>query len=59
MIFSSLLLPSRFSHLLLYSGKTGQFLQLITYTSLTLLALQCFMQIPFAYIPSHGKNLSQ
>ncbi|XP_044066352.1 piezo-type mechanosensitive ion channel component 2 [Siniperca chuatsi] len=34
-------------------GKTGQFLRLITYTSLTLLTLQCFMQIPFAYIPSH------
>lgn len=36
--------------------KTGQFLQLIIYTSLTLLTLQCFMQIPFAYVPPHGKN---
>lgn len=35
--------------------KTGQFLRLIVYTSLTLLTLQCFMQIPFAYIPPHGK----
>ncbi|CAJ1085575.1 piezo-type mechanosensitive ion channel component 2 [Xyrichtys novacula] len=34
-------------------GKTGQFLRLIIYTSLTFLALQCFMQIPFAYIPPH------
>uniref|UniRef100_UPI0037E7B47C piezo-type mechanosensitive ion channel component 2 n=1 Tax=Semicossyphus pulcher TaxID=241346 RepID=UPI0037E7B47C len=34
-------------------GKTGQFLRLIIYTSLTLLTLQCFMQIPFAYIPPH------
>ncbi|KAI3357269.1 hypothetical protein L3Q82_015721 [Scortum barcoo] len=34
-------------------GKTGQFLRLIVYTSLTLLTLQCFMQIPFAYIPPH------
>ncbi|XP_075882351.1 piezo-type mechanosensitive ion channel component 2 [Nelusetta ayraudi] len=33
--------------------KTGQFLQLIIYTSLTLLTLQCFMQIPFAYVPPH------
>ncbi|KAI9531017.1 hypothetical protein NQZ68_000509 [Dissostichus eleginoides] len=32
-------------------GKTGQFLRLIICTSLTLLTLQCFMQIPFAYIP--------
>ncbi|KAK5863316.1 hypothetical protein PBY51_000354 [Eleginops maclovinus] len=32
-------------------GKTGQFLWLIICTSLTLLTLQCFMQIPFAYIP--------
>ncbi|CAG03237.1 unnamed protein product [Tetraodon nigroviridis] len=31
-------------------GKTGQFLQLIVYTSLTLLSLQCLMQIPFSYI---------
>ncbi|XP_074537420.1 piezo-type mechanosensitive ion channel component 2 [Halichoeres trimaculatus] len=34
-------------------GKTGQFLRGIIYTSLTLLTLQCFMQIPFAYIPPH------
>ncbi|XP_060912625.1 piezo-type mechanosensitive ion channel component 2 [Labrus mixtus] len=34
-------------------GKTGQFIRLIIYTSLTLLTLQCFMQIPFAYIPPH------
>ncbi|XP_078109982.1 piezo-type mechanosensitive ion channel component 2-like [Sander vitreus] len=34
-------------------GKTGQFLRLIIYTSLTFLTLQCFMQIPFAYIPPH------
>ncbi|XP_034551393.1 piezo-type mechanosensitive ion channel component 2 [Notolabrus celidotus] len=34
-------------------GRTGQFLRLIIYTSLTLLTLQCFMQIPFAYIPPH------
>ncbi|XP_028266562.1 piezo-type mechanosensitive ion channel component 2 [Parambassis ranga] len=32
-------------------GKTGQFLRLIIYTSMTFLTLQCFMQIPFAYIP--------
>lgn len=31
-------------------------MQLVIYTSVTLLALQCFMQIPFAYIPTHGKN---
>lgn len=36
--------------------KTGQFLRVIIYTSLTLLTLQCFMQIPFAYIPPHGKS---
>ncbi|XP_078144364.1 piezo-type mechanosensitive ion channel component 2 [Centroberyx gerrardi] len=34
-------------------GKTGQFLLLIVYTSLTFLTLQCFMQIPFTYIPLH------
>ncbi|KAE8293253.1 Piezo-type mechanosensitive ion channel component 2 Protein FAM38B [Larimichthys crocea] len=34
-------------------GKTGHFLQLIIYISLILLSLQCFMQIPFAYIPPH------
>ncbi|XP_070695122.1 piezo-type mechanosensitive ion channel component 2 [Pempheris klunzingeri] len=34
-------------------GKTGQFLLVIICTSLTLLTLQCFMQIPFAYIPLH------
>ncbi|XP_030590436.1 piezo-type mechanosensitive ion channel component 2 [Archocentrus centrarchus] len=32
-------------------GKTGQFLRLIIYTSAIFLTLQCFMQIPFAYIP--------
>ncbi|KAM6924897.1 piezo-type mechanosensitive ion channel component 2 [Xenentodon cancila] len=32
-------------------AKTGQFLRLIIYTSVTFLSLQCFMQIPFAYIP--------
>lgn len=37
-------------------GKTGQFLRLIIYTSLTFAALQCFMQIPFTYIPPHGKK---
>ncbi|XP_077465770.1 piezo-type mechanosensitive ion channel component 2 [Stigmatopora argus] len=31
-------------------GKTGGFLRRIIYTSLTFLTLQCFMQIPFAYI---------
>ncbi|XP_036961535.1 piezo-type mechanosensitive ion channel component 2 [Acanthopagrus latus] len=34
-------------------GKTGDFLRLIIYTSFTLLILQCFMQIPFSYIPLH------
>eukprot|EP00066_Takifugu_rubripes_P026302 XP_011615568.1 PREDICTED: piezo-type mechanosensitive ion channel component 2-like [Takifugu rubripes] len=34
-------------------GKTGQFLRLIVYTSLTLLTLQCLMQIPFTYIHPH------
>ncbi|KAL6119927.1 uncharacterized protein ACO6RY_04388 [Pungitius sinensis] len=34
-------------------GKTGQFLRRLIYTSLTFLTLQCFMQIPFAYIPPH------
>ncbi|KAM7412257.1 hypothetical protein PAMA_021957 [Pampus argenteus] len=33
------------------NGKTGQFLRVIVYTSLIFLTLQCFMQIPFAYIP--------
>ncbi|KAK7884332.1 hypothetical protein WMY93_027455 [Mugilogobius chulae] len=33
-------------------GSTGQFLRMIIYTSVTFLALQCFMQIPFAYIPT-------
>ncbi|KAM9855188.1 piezo-type mechanosensitive ion channel component 2 [Aulostomus maculatus] len=31
--------------------KTGQFLRTVIYTSVTFLSLQCFMQIPFAYIP--------
>ncbi|GAA6220059.1 piezo-type mechanosensitive ion channel component 2-like [Lates japonicus] len=34
-------------------GNTGQFLRLIIYTSLIFLTLQCFMQIPFAYVPPH------
>ncbi|KAM6930104.1 piezo-type mechanosensitive ion channel component 2 [Lycodopsis pacificus] len=34
-------------------GKTGEFLRQLSYTSLTFLTLQCFMQIPFAYIPPH------
>ncbi|XP_026188600.1 piezo-type mechanosensitive ion channel component 2 [Mastacembelus armatus] len=34
-------------------GKTGQFLRIIAYTSVTFLTLQCFMQIPFTYIPPH------
>ncbi|XP_015233211.1 PREDICTED: piezo-type mechanosensitive ion channel component 2-like [Cyprinodon variegatus] len=34
-------------------GKTGQFLRIIIYTSLTFLTLQCFMQIPFSYLPPH------
>ncbi|XP_023283479.1 piezo-type mechanosensitive ion channel component 2-like [Seriola lalandi dorsalis] len=34
-------------------GKTGQFLRLIICTSVIFLNLQCFMQIPFAYIPPH------
>ncbi|KAM9342468.1 piezo-type mechanosensitive ion channel component 2 [Pholidichthys leucotaenia] len=38
-------------------GKTGQFLHVITYTSLTFLTLQCFMQIPFAYIPPHVSGI--
>uniref|UniRef100_A0A8C8DUD1 Piezo-type mechanosensitive ion channel component n=1 Tax=Oryzias sinensis TaxID=183150 RepID=A0A8C8DUD1_9TELE len=29
-------------------------MRIIIYTSVTFLALQCFMQIPFAYIPPHG-----
>lgn len=42
--------------LLLSLGKTGQFLRLIVYMSFNFLTLQCFMQIPFAYIPPHGKD---
>ncbi|XP_035801250.1 piezo-type mechanosensitive ion channel component 2 isoform X1 [Amphiprion ocellaris] len=38
-------------------GKTGQFLRSIIYTSVTFLALQCFMQIPFAYIPPHASGV--
>ncbi|XP_053280799.1 piezo-type mechanosensitive ion channel component 2 [Pleuronectes platessa] len=34
-------------------GKTGKFLLVIIYTSLIFLTLQCFMQIPFTYIPQH------
>ncbi|XP_072771947.1 piezo-type mechanosensitive ion channel component 2 [Nerophis lumbriciformis] len=36
--------------LLTMKGRTGQFLRWICYTCVTFLALQCFMQIPFAYI---------
>ncbi|XP_076122839.1 piezo-type mechanosensitive ion channel component 2 [Alosa pseudoharengus] len=32
-------------------GKTGRFLMLLCYTSVTFLCLQCGMQIPFSYIP--------
>ncbi|XP_053705319.1 piezo-type mechanosensitive ion channel component 2 [Synchiropus splendidus] len=38
-------------------GKTGEFMRLLTYTSLTFLSLQCFMQIPFAYIPPHATGV--
>ncbi|XP_027880624.1 piezo-type mechanosensitive ion channel component 2 [Xiphophorus couchianus] len=34
-------------------GKTGQFIRLIIYVSVTFLTLQCFMQIPFSYFPPH------
>ncbi|CAB1336250.1 unnamed protein product, partial [Coregonus sp. 'balchen'] len=34
-------------------GKTGTFLLLICSTSVTFLALQCFMQITFAYVPQY------
>nr|XP_046188657.1 piezo-type mechanosensitive ion channel component 2-like [Oncorhynchus gorbuscha] len=34
-------------------GKTGKFLLLICSTSVTFLALQCFMQITFAYVPQN------
>lgn len=44
------------SCLLLVLGQTGQFLRLIIYTSLMFLTLQCFLQIPFAYIPPQGEN---
>ncbi|CAL8369473.1 unnamed protein product [Lota lota] len=43
------LLPS--PTLVTMKGKTGGFLRTVIYTSLTFLALQCFMQIPFAYVP--------
>nr|XP_049608911.1 piezo-type mechanosensitive ion channel component 2 isoform X1 [Syngnathus scovelli] len=36
--------------LLTLKANTGQFLRRIIYTSLMFLTLQCFMQIPFAYI---------
>ncbi|XP_024915441.1 piezo-type mechanosensitive ion channel component 2 [Cynoglossus semilaevis] len=32
--------------------KTGKFLRIIIYTCVIFLALQCFMQIPFSYIPA-------
>ncbi|KAF6735527.1 Piezo-type mechanosensitive ion channel component 2 [Oryzias melastigma] len=38
-------------------GKTGHFMRIIIYTSVTFLALQCFMQIPFAYIPPHVSGI--
>ncbi|XP_008287485.1 piezo-type mechanosensitive ion channel component 2 [Stegastes partitus] len=38
-------------------GKTGQFLLTIIYTSVIFLGLQCFMQIPFAYIPPHVSGI--
>ncbi|XP_047463265.1 piezo-type mechanosensitive ion channel component 2 [Mugil cephalus] len=38
-------------------GKTGQFLRLIVYMSFNFLTLQCFMQIPFAYIPPHVSSI--
>ncbi|XP_072223288.1 piezo-type mechanosensitive ion channel component 2-like [Leuresthes tenuis] len=38
-------------------GRTGQFLRLIIYTSVTFLMLQCFMQIPFTYIPPHVSGI--
>ncbi|KAG7273270.1 hypothetical protein CRUP_009698, partial [Coryphaenoides rupestris] len=41
----------RATHRLLLLGKTGGFVRTIIYTSITFLALQCFMQIPFAYVP--------
>ncbi|XP_038863404.1 piezo-type mechanosensitive ion channel component 2-like [Salvelinus namaycush] len=47
-ILYNLVLP-----LLLLAGKTGKFLQLICSTSVTFLALQCFMQITFAYVPQN------
>uniref|UniRef100_A0A8C7YMF3 Piezo-type mechanosensitive ion channel component n=1 Tax=Oryzias sinensis TaxID=183150 RepID=A0A8C7YMF3_9TELE len=34
------------------------FMRIIIYTSVTFLALQCFMQIPFAYIPPHGNCIT-
>ena len=43
------------AYLWLCSGKTGGFVRTIIYTSVTFLALQCFMQIPFAYISLSGK----
>ncbi|XP_031649162.1 piezo-type mechanosensitive ion channel component 2-like [Oncorhynchus kisutch] len=47
-ILYNLVLP-----LLLLAGKTGKFLLLICSTSVTFLALQCFMQITFAYVPQN------
>ncbi|CAG6021218.1 unnamed protein product [Menidia menidia] len=38
-------------------GRTGLFLRLIVYISLTFLMLQCFMQIPFAYIPPNVSGI--
>uniref|UniRef100_A0A087XPM9 Uncharacterized protein n=1 Tax=Poecilia formosa TaxID=48698 RepID=A0A087XPM9_POEFO len=35
-------------------GKTGQFIRLIVYVSVTFLALQCFMQVAFSYLPPHA-----
>ncbi|XP_043986054.1 piezo-type mechanosensitive ion channel component 2 [Gambusia affinis] len=46
------LLPN--PNLVSLKGKTGQFIRLIIYVSVTFLTLQCFMQIPFSYFPPHG-----
>ncbi|XP_014195171.2 piezo-type mechanosensitive ion channel component 2 [Haplochromis burtoni] len=43
--------PINYGRNCLHYGQTGQFLRLIIYTSLMFLTLQCFLQIPFAYIP--------
>lgn len=40
----------------MFTGKTGSFLVAICCTSVTFLALQCGLQITFAYIPEHGET---